>query len=161
MGRYRQSYFTRYDRKLLYKYSPSLQWSHDARSLNSNFMPIQFANCCVFWPPFGCCTHPKAGQTTFSAVFNLFCWFQPWTHWKRFLNEQKRWKTAEKSSLNSFWVRTAPKSWLKYTTDSQANQIYQPILTNNLVDKTLNISTKVIAIVKSPNTFSEVILNCL
>ena len=77
------------------------------------------------------------------------------------LKEQKRWKTAEKSSLNSFWVRTAPKSWLKYTTASQANQIYQPILTNNLVDKTLNISTKVIAIVKSPNTFSEVILNCL
>ena len=31
--------------------------------------------CCVFRPAFGYCGHPKAGLTTFSAVFNLFCSF--------------------------------------------------------------------------------------
>ena len=31
-------------------------------------------------------------------------------------NEQKRLKTAEKSSSNSFWMQSAPKSWSKYTT---------------------------------------------
>ena len=32
--------------------------------------------CCVFWPAFRCCAHPKAGQTPFLAVFNLFCSFK-------------------------------------------------------------------------------------
>ena len=29
---------------------------------------------------------------------------------------KKKLKTAEKSVLTSFWMRAAPKSWLKYTT---------------------------------------------
>ena len=27
---------------------------------------------CVFWPAFGCCAHPKAGQTTFFQSFSSF-----------------------------------------------------------------------------------------
>ena len=32
--------------------------------------------CCVFGPAFGCCAHPKAGQTTFFSLFQpvLFIW---------------------------------------------------------------------------------------
>ena len=29
-------------------------------------------SCCVFRPAFGCCAHPKAGQTTFFSRFQLF-----------------------------------------------------------------------------------------
>ena len=33
--------------------------------------------CCVFWPAFGCCAHPKAGQNNVLAVFRLFSSCQP------------------------------------------------------------------------------------
>ena len=26
-------------------------------------------DCCVFWPAFGCCAHPKAGSNIFSTIF--------------------------------------------------------------------------------------------
>ena len=49
-------------------------------------------NCCVFWPAFWCCKHPKAGWNTFFSRFkpflfflNLFQWFHTWNHqniWK-------------------------------------------------------------------------------
>ena len=33
--------------------------------------------CCVFWPAFGCCAHPKAGLNTFLRSFStFFCSFQ-------------------------------------------------------------------------------------
>ena len=28
--------------------------------------------CCVFWPAFGCCVHPKAGRNTFFSYFQPF-----------------------------------------------------------------------------------------
>ena len=49
--------------------------------------PVLVANellCCLFWPAFRCCAYPKAGQKTFLAVFNLFCWF--------FTRKQIAWK---------------------------------------------------------------------
>ena len=78
--------------------------------------------CCVFRPDFGCCAHPKAGRTTFFQPFatffwNCFCWFQVWNHWERFKMNKKGWKLLKKSSLTSLWVRAAPKSWLKNTTE--------------------------------------------
>ena len=54
--------------------------------------------CCVFWPAFGCCVHPKAGWLLFSAVFshfqpflfifNIFQWFHAWNQQKISENEQ-------------------------------------------------------------------------
>ena len=64
-----------------------------------------------------CCVH------FFSAVFNLFCSIQTFFSDfmaeinKKRLKKTKKLKTAEKSILTSFWVRAAPKSWLKYTTN--------------------------------------------
>ena len=33
---------------------------------------LRSSDCCVFWPAFGCCTHPKTGQTTFFSRFQPF-----------------------------------------------------------------------------------------
>ena len=42
--------------------------------------------CCVFWPAFRCCTHPKAGRNTFftRSFCDIFSWFQAWNHCNRF-----------------------------------------------------------------------------
>ena len=50
---------------------------------NNRFKPTFDANyfmllcgceniCCVFWPAFGCCVHPTAGQNIFLIISNLF-----------------------------------------------------------------------------------------
>ena len=52
----------------------------------------------------------------FCSFSNVFCWFQAWNHWKRFEMNKKGWKRLKKSSLTSFRVHVAPKSWSKYTT---------------------------------------------
>ena len=33
---------------------------------------LRSSDCCVFWPAFRCCTHPKTGQTTFFSRFQPF-----------------------------------------------------------------------------------------
>ena len=50
---------------------------------------------------------------------------------KKFWNEQKRLKTAEKTSLTSFWVRAAPKSWSKYITYVQLSLYYSMYVNPN------------------------------
>ena len=65
----------------------------EVRSLNLD------TTCCVFWPAFRCCAHPKAGRNLFSAVFQPFLFIS---------------KLFQVST--SFWVRAAPESWSKYTT---------------------------------------------
>ena len=137
--------------------------SRNAKTENTLHTLDCIHNCCVFWPAFGCCAHPKAGSTNFfsrfqpfSFFFNLFQWkinqnktilstpsgyrlafaCQPalrssfsedfcWNHWKKFNKNKKGWKWLKKSSSTSFWVRAAPKSWLKYTISSRT-------LTHNL-----------------------------
>ena len=51
----------------------------------------------------------KLIELLFSAVFNLL--ISAVKSLKKGSNQQKRLKTAEKSSSTSFWVRAAPKSW--------------------------------------------------
>ena len=58
--------------------------------------------CCVFWPAFGCCAHPKAGPNTFFSlfqpflfIFHLFQWFHAW-------NQQKTSEKKKKHSLVHF-----------------------------------------------------------
>ena len=42
-------------------------------------------------------------KTTFFCSFSdVFCWFQPWNHWKRFEMNKKGWKTAEKMYRPAF-----------------------------------------------------------
>ena len=65
---------------------------------------------------------PKSWSNYFFQPFatffwNCFCWFQVWNHWERFKMNKKGWKLLKKSSLTSLWVRAAPKSWLKNTTE--------------------------------------------
>ena len=55
-------------------------------------------------------------STIFCSFSDIFCWFQPWNHWKRFEMNKKGWKRLEKSSSTSLRVLQAPKSWSKYTT---------------------------------------------
>ena len=52
--------------------------------------------CCVFWPAFGCCAHPRAGWNTFVQPFStffvhshLFQLFHGCNHWKTSENEPK------------------------------------------------------------------------
>ena len=33
---------------------------------------FSYVECCVFWPGFGCCAHPKAGRNTFFQPFSTF-----------------------------------------------------------------------------------------
>ena len=70
------------------------------------FLPLKFGRsiltdkspvCCLFWPAFGCCVHPKAGRTTFFQPFLtfllflfLFHWFHGWNQQKTSENEQKK-----------------------------------------------------------------------
>ena len=57
-------------------------------------LTIQLHACCLFQPTFGCCAHLKAGRNTFlGGRFQPVCYVS-----------------------TNFRVRTAPKSWLKYTT---------------------------------------------
>ena len=72
--------------------------------------------CCVFKPVIGCCAHPKAGHNSFLQPFSSFfvnfkLFFSDYTAeinikhlktLKKVLNEQKRLKEDEKSSLTSF-----------------------------------------------------------
>ena len=76
-----------------------------SRDLNTRHI-----SCCVFRPAFGCCTHPKAGPTTFFSRFqpclfilNLVQWFHARNQQKTSENEQKRdicllFKAAKSSS---------------------------------------------------------------
>ena len=72
--------------QLIYPYTSRLNkqnfnnvWASLIQELNfyhKNFKLIQKqiskeGYCCVFQPVFGCCVHPKAGQTTFFSLFQL------------------------------------------------------------------------------------------
>ena len=48
-----------------------------APPLKSQFLHFSVLpfGCCVIRLAFGCCTHPKAGQNIFSAIFQPFCSF--------------------------------------------------------------------------------------
>ena len=74
------------------------------------FIAVQ--TCCIFWPAF------------IQQFFDLFCSFKTFFSDE---NEQKRLKMVEKSSLTSYWVRTAPKSWLKYTTKTWPLKTFQSV----------------------------------
>ena len=52
----------------------------------------------------------------FCSFSDIFCWFEPWNHWKRFEMNKKGWRRLKKSVSTSFCVHAAPKSWSKYTT---------------------------------------------
>ena len=52
----------------------------------------------------------------FQLVHFQMCFlFQQWNHWKSFKMNKKGWNGSKNVFLTSFWVRKAPKSWLKYT----------------------------------------------
>ena len=72
---------------------------------------------CVFRTAFGCCMHTKACKKKNFGHFQHFFFFLNVKSPKKVLNEQKKLKTAQKSVSTSFWVRAAPVSWSKYTTD--------------------------------------------
>ena len=77
--------------------------------------------CCLFWPAFGCCTHPKAGQNTLkSSLKHCFQTFLSENSLTNIWNQQKRLKTAQKSILTRFRVHAAPKSWSEYKTKTTA-----------------------------------------
>ena len=42
------------------------------KTLMQPTVPESGVNCCVFWPAFGCCAHPKASQTPFFQPFTSF-----------------------------------------------------------------------------------------
>ena len=68
-------------------------------------------------PAFACRPALKSRQKqVFLFIFRHFSVISAVKSLKKVWNEQKRLKTAEKSVSTSFWVRTAPKSWSKYTT---------------------------------------------
>ena len=92
-------------------------------------------DCCVFWPAFWCCMHPKAGRNTFFSHFqpvlsafacqpairssrkSLFCSYQTFfvdfrhkITEKDFKLTKKGWKLLKKSVSTSFWVCAAPKA---------------------------------------------------
>ena len=58
----------------------------------------------------------KTEKNRFLFVFRHFFLISDVKSLKKVGNEQKRLKTAEKSSSTTFWVHAAPKSWSKYTT---------------------------------------------
>ena len=60
----------------LFGYYPSIhQKQNFALVFASGILPGE-CKCCVFWPAFGFCAHPKAGRNIFSAVFQPFL-FRP------------------------------------------------------------------------------------
>ena len=80
---------------------------------------IQINMCCVFWPAFGCCAHPKAGWITFFLLFSTF-----FVHRKPFsviscMKSTKMSENEQKKTSTSFRVMHAPKSWSRYTTNMQ------------------------------------------
>ena len=86
--------------------------------------------CCVFRPAFGCCAHPKAGEILFFSRFQQkFMLILAVKSLKKLWNDQKGLTTAEKNASTSFCLRTAPKSWSKYTTNIFLFLIfYRPLL---------------------------------
>ena len=49
--------------------------------------------CCVFWPAFECCVHPKAGQNTFFSPFQpLFVHFSPFSVISHLKSTNNVWK---------------------------------------------------------------------
>ena len=78
-------------------------------------------HCCVFRPAFGCCAHFFQSFLIFFVHLNLFHFF---VHFRTQLGrkytrmyENGIKKTRIKSNESTFWVRAAPKSWLKYITE--------------------------------------------
>ena len=93
--------------------------------------------CCVFWPAFGCCAHPKTGWINFFQPFSTF-----FVHFKtfsvisrlkslikKFMNYQIKVSKKRKNTFifTSFLVISSvkslkkvkmkvPESWSKYTT---------------------------------------------
>ena len=55
----------------VWRFKPKIQKFRMRTNTKNNIFNLN--RCCVFWPDFGCCAHPKAGQNFFSAVFNLLC----------------------------------------------------------------------------------------
>ena len=49
--------------------------------------------CCVFWPAFWCCAHPKAGQNTFFQPFStFFVYLKPFSVISRLKSRKTVWK---------------------------------------------------------------------
>ena len=59
---------------------------------------LLFLSCCIFWPAFRCCAHPKAGRNTFegpfSTFFVLFKGFSVIFIWNQEKNFLKVWKNC-------------------------------------------------------------------
>ena len=79
-------------------------------------------------PAFACQPALRSRQymqkNVFCSFSNVFSRFQTWNHWKRWKINKQGWKwmkTAVKSGSTSFWVRAAPESWSKHTTDFSLN----------------------------------------
>ena len=69
---------------------------------------------------------PRSWSTTkgVTSKSSFFGWF--------FKMNKKGWKPLKKSSLTSFWVRSAPKSWTKYTTHSIMIKLWTELLGSNV-----------------------------
>ena len=59
-------------------------------------------------------------------IFRCFLLISGVKSLKKVEKEQKRLKTAEKSSSTSFWVQAAPESWSKYTTSGNSYVDFSP-----------------------------------
>ena len=58
---------------------------------------ITFQGCCVFWPAFWCCVHPKVGQNTFFSHFQLFFFFLNLFQWISVWNKKKTFRIFPRS----------------------------------------------------------------
>ena len=61
--------------------------------------------CCVFWPAFGCCTHPKAGWNIFFSRFSTFfaCLQSRSVH--LFFPHLKKFTFLKSMLLLNFWIQ--------------------------------------------------------
>ena len=54
------------------------------------------------------------GKNTFFCLFSdVFCWFQAWNHWKRFIMNKKGWKRLKKVAHNTLSLLAKSKSLFK------------------------------------------------
>ena len=88
---------------LLYLYLQSIYFARQWPVKSKKTIYYWATICCVFWPAFGCCAHPKTDWTTFfSVVFNLFCSFP--TFFSDFKSEINKnfWKQTKKYVFSVF-----------------------------------------------------------
>ena len=58
---------------------------------------IWWEGCCVFWPAYGCCTHPKAGRNLFFSSFStFFVIFKAFSVISRLKSLKNDWKWTKK-----------------------------------------------------------------